>query len=57
MTTTITVQAHCDADTEVAISVADKHGEAPHVLQDGEETTVYVYDERSVTVQERAKTD
>lgn len=62
MTTTITIDAHCNFDTEVLIKTVDKAWEKAGgipfrdvVIQDGESHTCCVYDDRIVTVQERSK--
>lgn len=56
MTTTVTIHAHCNADTEVVIkTVGDLRREKDVVIQDGESHSCYVYDDRTVTVCEVKK--
>jgi hypothetical protein len=58
MTTEIKVYAHCAADTEVHIMVADPALQEGFVLQDGESKEgIYVYDARQVIVVERKRMD
>jgi hypothetical protein len=53
MTTTVKVTAHCARETtKVHVKVKDQNGEEITVLQDGESTEVYAYDDRKVTVSE-----
>lgn len=54
MTTSVKVMAHCSKSVEVAVEVGSAPAENK-VLQDGEETTVTIYDARSVLVYERVK--
>lgn len=52
MTTTVTVHAHCANTKEVHVTISG----APHVvLQDGEKTDVYAYDDRVIEVKEVTK--
>lgn len=55
MTTNVIIQAHCSEDKEVVVSMQDGNYGENHILQDGEETTLYAFDERVITVAERAK--
>lgn len=55
MTTEVTVKAHCGDDTEVSISIAGEHTGENAVIQNGEEFTGYVYDDRVLTVRETKK--
>lgn len=54
MTTTITVAAHCNPDTEVQVTVTDSRFATPEltILQDGETTEKVVFDDRSITIRE-----
>lgn len=54
MTTTITVAAHCNPDTEVQVTVTDSRFATPEltILQDGETTEKVVFDDRTLTVRE-----
>lgn len=53
MTTTVKVEAHCDANsTEVQVVQSDG---ATTVLQDGETHELHVHDDREVTVREVRK--
>lgn len=52
MTTTVTVAAHCAPNKEVHVLVSGK----PHaVLQNGEKTDVYAYDDRVISISEVLK--
>ena len=56
MTTTITIDAHCDPKTtEVLIQIADPFCNQKVVIQDGHSHQCVVYDTRQVTVQEVKK--
>lgn len=59
MTTTVTVQAHCDSKKEVHIEIANdpchEAGNHTKVLQDGEQHSLVVYDDKSVIVKEVLK--
>jgi hypothetical protein len=60
MTTTIKISAHCASNKEVAYIITDRSGEpidALNILQDGEEATLYVYDDRELSVFERMKNE
>lgn len=53
MTTEIIVKAHCGTEKEVKISITN---ETEITLQDGEESnSLYVYDDRELTVEEVEK--
>jgi hypothetical protein len=56
MTSTVKVTAHCTQDKEVKITLVDYDGKE-HVsyLQDGESYEGYVYDSRSISVEELSK--
>lgn len=51
MTTTVTVEAHCDEKTEVVVD----HSNRLVVIQDGQKYSVHVYDDQKVVVFERPK--
>jgi len=53
MTTNVTVEAHCDDETEVVIDVTNETVGEQSILKDGESKTVYVYDDLVVAVSER----
>ncbi|WP_278366904.1 hypothetical protein [Marinobacter salarius] len=55
MTTNVTIQAHCSDDKEVVVSMQDGSYGETHVLQNGEEQTLYAFDDRVISVKERAK--
>jgi len=55
MTTNVTVKASCSADTEVEVAVNTDDGVDVSILQDGENMTVSVYDDKAVHVCERKK--
>lgn len=60
MTTTVTIQAHCSADKEVAIAVFDIVDDEPRIIetyeiQDGETKELLAYDNRQISVQEIRK--
>lgn len=55
MTTNVTIQAHCGEGKEVVVSMQEGRYGENHVLEDGEEKTLYAFDERVVTVKERVK--
>ena len=55
MTTNVTIQAHCANDKEVVVSMQDGSYGENYVLQDGEEQTLYAFDERVISVKERLK--
>ena len=55
MTTTVTVEAHCNDKTEVSIIEESEHSGQGCVIQDGESKTIHVYDDMKVTVKEVAK--
>lgn len=56
MTTSVTVSAHCDDKTEVSVIVGGNEDEDT-TLQNGQEQTFYVYDDRVVVVLEVPKED
>lgn len=51
MTTTVKITACCNNKTEVVVESSDRKV----VLQDGQELTVYVYDNQRVVVREQPK--
>jgi hypothetical protein len=58
MTTTVTIEAHCTPDIEVHVIVnmhAGYSGEEHLVLQNGDTAERCVYDTRSITIYELAK--
>ena len=56
MTSTVKVSAHCTPDKEVKITLVDYDGKETVVrLQDGENYESYVYDSRSISVEELHK--
>lgn len=57
MTTTVTVQAHCDyKTTEVLVEVTEEGSvEETYALQDKEAYDSYVYDNREIIVKEVSK--
>lgn len=56
MTTTVKIMAHCSDTIEVQIAVEDEGVQVQNItIQDGEETEVYVYDNRVVLVEEVEK--
>ena len=59
MTTTVTVEAHCDANTEVLVTennMGTYGGDLREVvLQNGDRFVTHTYSNKSVTVKERAK--
>jgi hypothetical protein len=59
MTTTITVEAHCADDVEVVFGIRYKDhcliDIETEILQNGQKSQKYVYDERQVVVYERKK--
>ena len=56
MTSTVKVTAHCTKDKEVKITLIDYDGkEVVSYLQDGESYEGYVYDNRSISVEELSK--
>jgi len=57
MTTTVTVQAHCDpATTKVKIQTSDQGNPQPDIfIEDGESHQAVVYDDRTLTVSEVPK--
>lgn len=59
MTTTVTIQAHCESKKEVHIEISGdpchEGGTHTKVLQDGETHSLVVYDGKSVTVKEVIK--
>ena len=57
MTTTVTINAHCDnKTTKVKIKTDDKNNPQPDVfIEDNEEYQVVVYDDRTITVSEVSK--
>jgi len=61
MTTTVKVEAHCDDNTEVIVSVTDYSINTDNanfedvVMQDGESVDFYVYDNREITIKEIEK--
>ena len=58
MTTTMTVNAHCDDSVEIKITVEDDYGEMmTTTLQNGESVNHGVYDNRKITVLEVEKTN
>lgn len=53
MTTTVTVFAHCNKDTEVQVTINDpSFNPELTILQNGESTEKHVYDDRSITIRE-----
>ena len=55
MTTTVTVNAHCDPNaTEVLVEFSDTP-DSPVTLLDGESQDFYAYDDRVITVREVEK--
>jgi len=54
MTTTVTVEAHCDpATTKVKIQTNDKTNSQPDVfIEDGDSYQAVVYDDRALTISE-----
>lgn len=58
MTTAVRITAHCSKDKEVLVHVIVDGAISTNesvVLQDGEVIELYAYDNRSITVAERAK--
>lgn len=56
MTTTVTIEAHCDANTkEVKVSVTGENTGETFTLQDGEKETRVVYDDLEISVKEILK--
>lgn len=56
MTSLVIIKAHCATTKEVFVAVYDKEILVnTMVLQDGENTEIYVHDERQVTVNEVLK--
>ena len=56
MTTKVTINAHCASTTQVEIIITNSEIDLERiVLQDGESTDVYVYDDRSIQVRESEK--
>ena len=56
MTTTVTVEAHCDEKTEVVIvKHTDNENKEILTIQDGEKWDSVVYDDISINVMERPK--
>ena len=55
MTTTVTVEAHCDDKTEVQVKTESANTGQTETLQDGDKHVVHVYDDVKVTVQETPK--
>lgn len=56
MTTTVKVSAHCSSSKEVEIVLTDGPTEIEKVvIQDGQTAERYVYDGRSISVQEVEK--
>lgn len=56
MTTTVRVDAHCDANRyEVEVTVKDGNDDEVHTIQDGESFERAVYDARAITVREVPK--
>lgn len=58
MPTTVTIQAHCSDDKEVVIAIHSiPRGQfyEKFVLNDGESTERYVYDDRTISVTEVLK--
>lgn len=53
VTTTVKIEAHCDANTEVFVTVDDGVSGETFVLHDGESAVRYVYDNRKITVMEQ----
>lgn len=54
MTTTVKVTAHCATNKQVEVSVNEK---LELVLQDGESSEIYAYDDRVISVKEVLKPD
>lgn len=59
MTTTVTVEAHCDEKNEVHIDICEdpcnQNANHKKVLQNGDKHSLVVYDNKSVTVREILK--
>lgn len=59
MTTTVTVEAHCDEKKEVHIDICEdpcnQNANHKKVLQNGDKHSLVVYDNKSVTVMEILK--
>lgn len=59
MTTTVTVEAHCDEKKEVHIDICEdpcnQNANHKKVLQNGDKHSLVVYDNKSVTVREILK--
>ena len=59
MTTTVTVEAHCDEKKEVHIDICEdpcnENANHKKVLQNGDKHVLHVYDNKSVTVAEVLK--
>lgn len=56
MTTTVIVEAHCDADKkEVKVSVTGENHNEHYTLYDGESETFVVYDDLECSVKEVSK--
>lgn len=59
MTTTVTIQAHCDDKKEVHIDICEdpcnESSNHKKVLQNGQQHSLVVYDNKSVTVREILK--
>lgn len=55
MTSTVIIKAHCSPDKRVRIFISEKEGEgysSAIFIKDGEEKELYVYDDRSIKIQE-----
>jgi len=52
MTTTVTINASCNAETQVSILVEDDGGAKNQIIKDGESATITIYDDIKVTVRE-----
>lgn len=55
MTTTVIVKAHCAKEKEVLINRFDEFTGEQIVIQDGQEWSGVVYDDKTISVTERLK--
>lgn len=58
MTTTVRVMAHCTSNKEVVVTIKERDDDTPlevFSLQDGETADRVVFDDRVISVRERAK--
>lgn len=57
MTTTVIVKAHCAKEKEVVIAIGNEKTGENIRIQDGEEWSGVIYDDRSVYVKEKLKAE